>query len=202
MPPAKKVPAAGGGNILTKKLGPLPGWGWLAVIVVGYLIYRHYNSGSSSTTDTTAAPTTTPTETIQTPGGTYTGPPGGAPSSITSPSSSSPGGNGGTPGQGGHTPGNGNPQPGNGNAPAGIPGITEVASAQTVQADITAGIPTYYNAPGVAPTAANPGQLITQPGGPGGEWYAGGTPLPPGAGGTVWTTTPAPVKTATGSRKR
>ena len=105
-----KSTAAGGGNILTKKMGPLPGWGWLVVFGVAYYLYKKYKAGST-TAATTAAPLATPTETLQTAGGTYTGPVGGAPGSVTNP-----GGGGGTPGDGGPTPGNGGTTP-SGTAP-------------------------------------------------------------------------------------
>lgn len=30
---------------LTRKLGPLPGWAWVALAVAGYMVYRHYGAG-------------------------------------------------------------------------------------------------------------------------------------------------------------
>jgi hypothetical protein len=53
-------------NALTKKLGPLPRWGWAAVgggILLAYLLYRKYAAGSTTTGTTTATSggTTIPT---------------------------------------------------------------------------------------------------------------------------------------------
>ncbi len=49
------------GNILTRKVGPLPTWGWLAIVTGGGIAYYLYSgSGSSSAlssgTSTTSAP--------------------------------------------------------------------------------------------------------------------------------------------------
>jgi hypothetical protein len=44
-------------NFLTRKIGPLPAWGWLLVGVGGYFIYKKYGSsllGGSSSSDTTS----------------------------------------------------------------------------------------------------------------------------------------------------
>ena len=35
----------GGGNFMTKKLGPLPAWGWVAVVVGGAVIYMKFFGG-------------------------------------------------------------------------------------------------------------------------------------------------------------
>lgn len=75
-PPRRQPPPAEGGNPLTRHYGPLPGWGWLAVAVVGYLLYKKF-SGSSTSGSTllgggTSGAATGPsagTLTISTPGG-------------------------------------------------------------------------------------------------------------------------------------
>lgn len=84
----------GGGSFFTKKLGPLPVWGWAAVLLVGYYLYTRSHGGSGSSAGSAA--TTIPTaaqETLSGPGGYYSGPWGGAPAGITSPT---PGGGSGT----------------------------------------------------------------------------------------------------------
>lgn len=56
------TPRAGGGNILTRKVGPLPGWGWALVGVGGIFLLRKYAGGlggASSTSTTAAAPVDT-----------------------------------------------------------------------------------------------------------------------------------------------
>ena len=45
-----KTASKSGGNVLTHKLGPLPVWGWFAVGLVTYLLYKHFKGSSSSTT--------------------------------------------------------------------------------------------------------------------------------------------------------
>jgi len=94
-----------GGNILTRKMGPLPIWAWAGIALVAVYLYRRYSGAASAATTTTAASTTQPTETLQTAGGTYTGPVGGAPGAVTNPSSTAPGTGGTSPGNGGGTPG-------------------------------------------------------------------------------------------------
>jgi hypothetical protein len=49
--PASAPNRAGGGNILQRKFGPLPGWGWAAlagVAAAGYLWYRNRQGGSAA----------------------------------------------------------------------------------------------------------------------------------------------------------
>lgn len=59
--------SSGGGNFLAHKVGPLPVYGWVVVIVVGYLVYRHYQNnggslfGSSSNTGSSTTPSAAPT---------------------------------------------------------------------------------------------------------------------------------------------
>ena len=55
------APPKGGGNVLTRKLGPLPGWAWAAVAVGGYWLYKKRQAAaaaaaSPSTTSTAAIP--------------------------------------------------------------------------------------------------------------------------------------------------
>ncbi len=181
-PPQKKAPpkAGGGMGTLTKKVGPLPVWGYIAVVVVGYLIYRKMkgSSASASTAATAggAAAGTAPTETITLPSGaSYTGPAGAAPQGC-----NWSGGNGSTPG-GGTSPGQGGTTPGNGGGQSGAyPGYTLIGSnvANTVQADLTAGTPVEYS--------AGQGQAlvpVTQPGGAGTGWLFGGSSAAPGTPG-------------------
>lgn len=54
----------GGGNVFTRKIGPLPMWGWMAIallVAVFYYLYQKNNSssGSASTTGTSTAGGTT-----------------------------------------------------------------------------------------------------------------------------------------------
>src|ERR1700685_433653 len=54
-------------NALTKKLGPLPRWGWAAVgggTLLAYLLYRKYAAGSTTTTTTTTASGSTSIPTV------------------------------------------------------------------------------------------------------------------------------------------
>lgn len=55
--PAAAPPARGGGNVLTRKIGPLPTWAWVAivsVILIGYAYWRNKQAGTTATPDTTA----------------------------------------------------------------------------------------------------------------------------------------------------
>jgi len=52
------APPKGGGNILTRKLGPLPGWAWAAIGVAGYLVYRQRQAAKAAAGATTTAATT------------------------------------------------------------------------------------------------------------------------------------------------
>lgn len=90
-PPPKAPPpkSGGGGSFLTQKAGPLPVWGWLVVAVVGIYLYRRI-SGSSSSSGSSGT-VNIPSETLQTPGGSYSGPVGGAPGSVTNPVTPTPG---------------------------------------------------------------------------------------------------------------
>jgi LysM repeat protein len=53
MQPESTAPQAGGGNVFTRKLGPLPMWAWmgiaLALAIVYYLYKKHTSSSTSST---------------------------------------------------------------------------------------------------------------------------------------------------------
>lgn len=62
-----------GGNVLTKKLGPLPGWAWVLAAVGGYYLYKKRQAAAAaSTTGTTAATTSTAASTPTASG--YSGP--------------------------------------------------------------------------------------------------------------------------------
>lgn len=62
MPPPDAPPDQG--NILTRKVGPLPMWVWGGIaLVAGYFVYKHFTSSSSSSTSTGAATSTTGTAT-------------------------------------------------------------------------------------------------------------------------------------------
>lgn len=183
-PPQKPPPKGGKTNPLTTKYGPLPGWGWLAVVVVGYLLYRKFSasssSGTASTAGGTAAATNVPNETITLPSGaTYTGPAGAAPQGFnwgggTGTSWSS------TPGTTGTSP---TPGPGGNAGGTPYPGYTLLTSnvAQSVQSDLAAGTPVEYSANSGAPLVP-----VTQPAGAGTGWLIGGQPASSvsGAGGT------------------
>lgn len=48
-PPARKPAGSGGATSqLTRKIGPLPLYAWAGVVVVAYLLYRHFKGASSS----------------------------------------------------------------------------------------------------------------------------------------------------------
>lgn len=72
-------PKAKGKNFLTKKLGPLPVWVWVATAVGTYLAYRYFTTASSASSQTTPASTDTsgtvgtPTDTSGLGGGSVTG---------------------------------------------------------------------------------------------------------------------------------
>lgn len=58
--------SGGGGNVFTRKLGPLPMWGWMAIallLALFYYLYKKNQSGSSSS-GATSSPST-----VNTPGG-------------------------------------------------------------------------------------------------------------------------------------
>jgi hypothetical protein len=51
-------PARGGGNVLTRKIGPMPAWAWIAIIaaaLIGYAYYRNKQSAGSSSADAATA---------------------------------------------------------------------------------------------------------------------------------------------------
>src|ERR1700758_5566049 len=94
MPPVPQK----GENILTRKVGPLPAWGWAAVAFVGTYLYLRYRAGKTAAAPVSSAggaasaggtvapplsygtagggaPTPSPTASFSTPSGfTYTGP--------------------------------------------------------------------------------------------------------------------------------
>lgn len=53
------------GNVFTRKIGPLPMWGWVAIIVAGILAYRWWSNRNTSTTSSGSA--TTPAVVVTTP---------------------------------------------------------------------------------------------------------------------------------------
>jgi len=82
------------GEFFTRKVGPLPVWAWAAVALVAVYLYRRSTSSSTTASTTASTGVTPPTETITTAGGTYSGPVNAAPSSITNPTTPSPGNTG------------------------------------------------------------------------------------------------------------
>jgi hypothetical protein len=75
-PPAPK----GGGNVLTKKYGPLPLWAWAAVAVGGWYLWKKHQATTTAASTTSTAPfpatssTSVPTDPLaQAPTG-YSGP--------------------------------------------------------------------------------------------------------------------------------
>jgi hypothetical protein len=63
--PATPPKASGGGNVFTRKMGPLPMWAWMAIMLVlagGYYLIKGKGSSSSTTGSTSAS-------TVDTPGG-------------------------------------------------------------------------------------------------------------------------------------
>src|ERR1700678_3366150 len=76
--PAAKAGAKGGGNVLTKKLGPLPGWAWAALGVGAFYLWKKHEASTaaaaSTATDATAQPSL-PTSDVTAPSGyRYQGP--------------------------------------------------------------------------------------------------------------------------------
>lgn len=72
-------PSPGGGNILTRKFGPLPAWAWAGLAVGGYLIYKQRKAASAASASSTPITSTAATAPIaQAPSGYgYQGPGGG-----------------------------------------------------------------------------------------------------------------------------
>ena len=56
MAPTAKPPAKGAGNILTRKLGPLPGWAWIGIGVGAFYLWKKHEA-STAAASTTAATT-------------------------------------------------------------------------------------------------------------------------------------------------
>lgn len=78
-PPASQS-KQGAGNLLTRKVGPLPGWGWLVVAIVGFYLWKKLQGGSSSsgTSSTGTSSSSPPTASVTLPGGySYSGPASG-----------------------------------------------------------------------------------------------------------------------------
>lgn len=61
IPPGQAAPAGGGGSFFTQRYGPLPGWGWIAVIALavgGYILYRRSKTTTTANAASTAPATT------------------------------------------------------------------------------------------------------------------------------------------------
>lgn len=69
--PALKAGAKGAkGNILTRKIGPLPGWAWVGIAVGGYYLYKKHEASTAAAAATTATPAaSTPTSDVTAPSG-------------------------------------------------------------------------------------------------------------------------------------
>lgn len=69
--PEAPARASGGSNPLTRKLGPLPLWGWLGIATALALVYVFISKSksSSASTATTGAGTTTGATSVNSPGG-------------------------------------------------------------------------------------------------------------------------------------
>jgi hypothetical protein len=69
--PAAKAGAKGTGNVLTKKIGPLPGWAWAGIVFGGYYLWKkHQASAAAATPATTATPAASlPTSDVTAPSG-------------------------------------------------------------------------------------------------------------------------------------
>lgn len=88
-PPAAAPARGGGGNVLTRKIGPLPTWAWVAivsVILIAFAYWRNSQSGGSTAASSTAADGTDASQVPQFVNQTYTsvtppaaGPPTAAP---------------------------------------------------------------------------------------------------------------------------
>lgn len=64
-PPASAPAGGGRDNVFTHKIGPLPMWGWVAIIGGGFLVYRWYSgSQAASSGGTTSASTDTSANTV------------------------------------------------------------------------------------------------------------------------------------------
>lgn len=169
--PAVKAGAKGGGNVLTRKIGPLPGWAWAAVALGGFYFYKYRKAAAASTTATTATPAASlPTSDVTAPSGYgYQGPGTGGIQSLGGPSWNvgAPTGTTGTPA--GFSPG-GIFQPAPGSTPntgaANISSIVAQDNAFTQQLATQTGVPQQgvtlntpgSNLPGGASFITNPAQ--------------------------------------------
>ena len=75
--PAPTKPPAKGGSILTRKLGPLPGWAWAALGVGAFYLWKKHEAAStaaSTATDATAQPSLPTSDTTAPSGYGYQGP--------------------------------------------------------------------------------------------------------------------------------
>lgn len=68
--PPRGKPAAKGGSGLSKRLGPLPVWGWaVAGVVLLFVAYRLYEARQSSAANATAGGLTSPDDSLSSPSG-------------------------------------------------------------------------------------------------------------------------------------
>lgn len=52
-PPEPQQAAESGGNMFTRKYGPIPGWGWILLAIAGVYLYSKYQQSKQSATTTT-----------------------------------------------------------------------------------------------------------------------------------------------------
>jgi hypothetical protein len=57
--PTTTPPAKGKGNVLTRKIGPLPGWVWAAIAVGGFYLWKKHQAASTSSSSATTPATST-----------------------------------------------------------------------------------------------------------------------------------------------
>ena len=107
-PAAPAAPAAGGGkqggNVFTRKIGPMPMWAWVAIISVVLIGYAYYRNKQSAAAASTTATGTDASQVPQFVNQTYTSvtPPTAGPPGPTGPAGppGPTGGGGGVPGKG------------------------------------------------------------------------------------------------------
>jgi hypothetical protein len=67
MPPERPAPARSGGGVggtFTTKIGPLPMWGWLAIIGGGLIAWRLYSNKQAASTSGSSADTSVPADQV------------------------------------------------------------------------------------------------------------------------------------------
>jgi hypothetical protein len=55
--PEKPASGGGGGNVFTRKLGPLPMWMWMTIALLGAVLYHMYSKNKTSSTAATSTGT-------------------------------------------------------------------------------------------------------------------------------------------------